>query len=231
MASNRQYLTQAELAEFADITISNAGEADDQISQAEELIDQFVGFQNKAVKEVVEGKVSAVSGNTFTLETRHQNVYQQDYFVYCWVEIIGGTGIGQRKQITASTYAGVITHSAFSPALSTDSIYRIWQLGKFPRHKDSFYYSTETPTRYYKHVPEAVKRATAAQVHFMIEMGKAYFATLSSQLSEEEIGDYRYAKFENSSSGLNNLIAPKAKLLLRGIINHKGQMIVDDKLF
>ena len=67
----------------------------------------------------------------------------------------------------------------------------------------------------------------------MIEMGKAFFATQASLLNSERIGDYSYSKGERgqSGAGLNSLIAPKAKILLRGIVNHKGKMIVDDKMF
>ncbi len=44
IASRRGYVTQAELATLADITITDATEADDRISQAEELIDAYVGY-------------------------------------------------------------------------------------------------------------------------------------------------------------------------------------------
>ena len=115
MASRRQYVSQAELAEYADITITNTTEADDRISQAEELIDTYVGFQRKAVCDTIEGRVASATSTTITLEaSRHQDTYQKNYFLYCEVEIIGGTGAGQRRTITGSTYEGVITTSSWT---------------------------------------------------------------------------------------------------------------------
>jgi hypothetical protein len=222
MASKRNYLSQSELAEFADITITDTTEADDRITQAEELLDSFVGFQNKAVSETFEGMATGGSTTTLTLETRHQNIYQQDYFIYCMVEIIGGTGIGQRSRITASTLAGVITFDTLTTAPDSTSIYRIWQLGKFPRPQDEYYDSIHTPSRYYRSIPEAVKRATAAQVEYMIQMGDAYFSTDKAEMESESIGDYSYDK----DGSLSSMIAPKAKMLLRGIKNIKGEILV-----
>lgn len=226
MASKRQYLTQAELAEYADITITDATEADDQISQAEELIDGYVGFQKKAVSEVIEGRFASGSGSGGTLEAaRHQNTYQKDYLKYCQLEIVGGTGAGQRKIITGSTYEGVITvDSAWDTAPDSTSYYRISQLGKFPRCQDSYFDGNVAPQIYVKSIPEAVRRAVAAQVQYMITMGSDFFSGEGSTLQSETIGDYSYSRTANSSAG-GNLISPKAKQYLKGIVNRKGVFI------
>jgi len=224
MSSKRNYLSQAELEEFADITITDSTEADDQISQAEEIIDTFVGFQRKAVLEVVQGRATAGSNTTLTLQSEQQNAYQQDYFIYCMVEIIGGTGAGQRSRITGSTLAGVLTFESMTTALDSTSVYKIWQLGKFPRKEDEYYDSVNSPYRFYKSIPEAVKRATASQVEYIIQMGSNYFSTNKAEMQSEDIGDYSYTKSDTAS--LNSLIAPKAKMFLRGIKNIKGEMIV-----
>jgi hypothetical protein len=42
----------------------------------------------------------------------------------------------------------------------------------------------------------------------------------------ERIGDYSYSKSDGSGRGVDQLIAPKAKELLRGIRNRKGAIIV-----
>lgn len=229
MSSRRQYLTQAELAEFADITIVDSDEADDQISQAEEIIDAYVGAQQKFLHCEVNGPVASATSTSFMLYVQQQNMYDVDYFKGCQVEIIGGTGAGQTRTISGSTRAGVCTIStSWTTTPDSTSFYKITQLGKFPRHKDvTFFSEVGTPT-YYKSIPEAVKRATAAQVQFMIEMGDKYFSTDQSEKTSERIGDYAYTiggPGTSTGAGPDKLIAPKAKKLLIGIKNRLGQIL------
>jgi hypothetical protein len=147
---------------------------------------------------------------------------QKDYLKGCEVEIIGGTGAGQRTIITGQTYAGVLSFAAISTAPDSTSIYRIHQLGKFPRRKDQFYDGNDATPTYYRQIPEAVKRATAAQVQFMIEVGSSYFAGDASTYKSEAIGNYSYTKGTPATGSVADLIAPKAKAYLRGIMNRKG---------
>lgn len=228
MASRRQYLTQTELSQYADITITNAAEADDQITQAEEMVDAFVGFQDRAVGEEYKGRVSSASANTFGLELQRQaNTFQGNYFIYCEVEIFAGTGTGQRRTITGSTYAGIVTISSnWDTNPDTTSYYRIYQLGKFPRCQDEYFDGLVVPQIYTRSIPEAVRRAVAAQVEYMINMGPGFFASDSTMKQMERIGDYMYNKGTGLLSGSTELIAPKAKQLLKGIINRKGVMTV-----
>lgn len=224
--SRRGYLSQSELSQFADVTITDASEADDQISQAEEMIDSFVGAQKKAVPEIVTGLCSSAGGSdTLYLETDQQNVFQNDYFKGCEVEIIGGTGEGQRRRISASDYVtGKITVADnWTTAPDTTSFFKIYQLGKFPRFNDVFFDSEHTPNTYYKSIPEAVKRAVAAQVAFIIQMGDAFFHSDKIDKQSESIGDYSYSKGQGST-GPYKMIAPRAKLALRGIINRVGEI-------
>lgn len=225
-SSKRGYLTIDELEEFADITVTDEVEAYDRISQAEELIDDFVGFQKKANIEIIEGKVSeSTATDRFTLEAAYISAYQYtDYFKGMHVEIVGGTGIGQQRKIISSSSVGVlIVEAVFSPQPDTTSIYRIYQIGKFPRRKDVFVNTRETPTVYYPGIPEDVKRAVAAQVQYMINMGDRYFASDGEEVSER-IGDYAVTRKEGGG-GIRSLIAPKARHLLRGIMNRTGILI------
>ena len=220
MASRRGYVTTTEVDEL----IGSGASTDLQISEAEEIIDAYVGFQQKGMNEVIEGRAAAVGGSTLTLQSDQQNQYDIDYLKMCAIEILGGTGAGQRRIITGQTKEGVVTvDSAWSTALSTDSFYRIWQLGKFPRDCDVVFYSAVAPSTYYKQIVEQVKRAVAAQVEFMVEMGDNYFQTNASEKQSESIGDYSYS-LSDGAAGLGKLIAPKAKLLLRGIRNITGQI-------
>lgn len=227
MASRRGYLSQTELAQYADITIVDPTEADDQISQAEEIIDGFVGAQDKFVGYELRGLVSAGGSATFTMEQIHQNNMQLDYLRGCWVEIVGGTGEGQKRKITGQTYEGVITlETAFSPAVDTTSYYQIWQLGKFPRHCDVNFDGIHTPQRYYKTIPEKVRRAVAAQVEYVVNQGAIFFASDKIDMQSENLGDYSYSKGKSGTgSTLGRVIAPKAKILLRGIWNRTGSIL------
>lgn len=221
----RGYLSQSELAQFADITIEDTAEADDQIGQAEELIDSYVGFHRKFFTYDLKGKMTNISGTNFTLELEDQSTYYDGQLVGCQVEIIGGTGVGQRRKISANTYAGVCTvQDAWTTTPDTTSIYHIYQLGKFPRPQDVYFENQNTPYTYYKQIPEAVKRAVAAQVEYFIEMGPTYFSTNKSEITEEEIGDYRY-KADSTKVGNMSLIAPKAKILLHGYVNRTGSWV------
>lgn len=221
--SRRRYLSQDELEQFADIAVTDSTEADDRISQAEELIDAYVGYQVKFYDDVTTGKAVTGSTTQMTLQTSQQNSRQANYYEGMELEIIGGTGKGQRTTITASTYAGVVTFETLTNTAGAGSIYRIYQLGKFPRPKDVWYDSESGDNTYYKQIPEAVKRAVAAQVEFEIQMGTSYFTSDKSNITSETIGDYSYTR--DSGANLDRLIAPKAQQLLRGIRNIKGAII------
>jgi hypothetical protein len=222
MASRRGYVTTTEVDLLSGLTAST----DQQISEAEELIDAYVGAQPKFQNSVYQGKATGGSSTTITLASSHQNSAQNDFFKGMEVEIIGGAGIGQRTIITNSTYAGVVTFASLSTPPDSTSIYKIYQLGKFPRQRDVFYDGENTPNTYYKSIPEAVKRAVAAQVEFRIKMGDSYFQSDKVNMESEKIGDYSYSKGQGSAGGaIKNMIAPKAKILLKGILNRKGIII------
>lgn len=223
--SRRGYLSQSELEQLANITITDTTEADDRISQAEEMIDAYVGAQDKHMTYATKGLAAAGASLSLTLEASQQNTFDIDFFKLCEVEIIGGTGAGQRRKCTGSTKAGVLTvDSAWTTTPDSTSFYRIYQVGKFPRGCDVESNTSGANTTYYKAVPEAIKRAVAAQIEFMIEMGDAYFAGDKPDMQSESIGDYSYTKGQGVG-GIGTLIAPKAKILLKGIYNRTGQII------
>lgn len=227
MSSKRGYVSQAELAEYANITITDTTEADDQISIAEELLDQYVGYQKKAVCHEYVGLAQSGTTTTFVLAQDQLTSFDTDFLKYCMVEIIDGTGEGQRRRITANVKnTGVVTTEAFTVALDNTSFYKIWQLGKFPRVNDAYYYSLAEPQKWRKSIPEMVKRATAAQVEFIRAMGVEYFKTQQASLQSEQIGDYSYQKGANAPSGFESLIAPKAMTYLRGITNRTGEITI-----
>lgn len=224
--SRRGYLSQDELEQYSNITVTDAGEADDVISQAEEMVDAFVGPQDSFLNETIEGLAAAGSTNTITLESEQQNTYDKDYFKGCEIDLVGGTGEGQRAKITGSTRAGVLTiDSNWDTQPDATTFYQIHQLGKFPRRQDTTSHTNDSVVTWYKNIPEAIRRAVAAQVEFIINQGDEFFGSDQTDKQSESIGDYSY-NMGNVAAGLSRLIAPKAKLLLRGYINRKGTIEV-----
>lgn len=222
--SRRGYVSKGEIAEYTGALIGTI--TDDLIGKAEELIDIFVGYHKKFMERVINGKASAVGASSLSLQTDQQNIFDVDYFKLCEIEIIGGTGAGQRRKITGSTKEGVLTvDTAWVTSLDTTSYYRIYQLGKFPRHQDVIFDSVNTPSTYYKSIPEAIKRAVCAQYEYMVEMGTSYFAGGSSGVISERIGDYSYTNADGEFLE-SDLIAEKAKTLLSGYIKRTGKIVL-----
>jgi len=223
--SRRGYLSKEELSQFANINVTDSVEADDVISQAEEMIDAWVGFQDKFMEYEVQGRAYAGALGSITLQLDQQGTYDVDFFKWCEIEIIGGENVGERRRVTGSTKEGVLTvDEDWSTAPDTTSFYRIYQLGKFPRICDVVAYSQIQPTTYYKSIPEAVKRSVAAQVAYIIEMGDPFFSGDGSEKLSERIGDYSYTN-RPGAQGSVRLVAPKARLLLRGIKSRVGRIV------
>lgn len=213
--TRRGYLSQTELAQYANIEITDPAEADDQISQAEEIIDAYVRQSDKFLKVRING--TATGGTTTTLiDTQYLTQYD-GYYTGLELEILAGAGVGKRLRITGSNKATktVTLTPALDSAIDTTSVYTIYQLGLFPRYKDVLY----TNDTYYKRIPEAIKRATAAQVEYIIEKGEAYFKG-GAEYKSENIGDYSYTR---DTGSITALLAPKARLLLKGYVNRTGQ--------
>jgi hypothetical protein len=223
--SRRGYLSQDELKQFANITIIDATEADDVISQAEEILDAYIRRAEKFIARPIQG--IATGGTTTSLIDTSGDTslnFDNGYFNGCEIEIVGGTNAGQRKKITGydqATKTFTFT-DAFTIAIDNTSVYVVSQLGLFPRYKDVFHLNSV----YYKRIPEAIKRATAAQVEYIIEKGDSFFKG-GADFKSESIDDYRYDRDEGST-GLAALIAPKARKFLTGYINRIGQLIADN---
>ena len=227
---------------------------DQLIEFAEELIDGYVGAQHKwfqldssfiagvytppdyepetPVVKALRGRITQViDAADYMLETWQQNAYLDGFFKTCNVTIIGGTGYGNEYLISNSLATGQITLTNIdgSPLttapLDTTSVYQIYQLGKFPRDRDVFYNTFQTPTVYYKSIPDPVREATAAQCAYVAQQGLTFFDSDEAFINSKHIGPYSYTRDPNAT-GLGYLIAPKAKMLLRGYMNRKGTMII-----
>lgn len=230
MSSLRKYATIDQVQEFADITSTNDAEFEDRISQSEEMIDAYVGTQQKHVDRIFTGRLTSVSGTTLVDNSSDSPlVFDDNYFSYCVVEIIGGTGSGQRKSVTASSKndKSITVDSAFTTTPDSTSVYKIYQIGKFPRHQD-VYHDPEN-LKYYKSIPDAVMRAVCAQMAFIVDKGDAYFAGDGSEMQSESIGNYSYSRGQgDSAASFVKFVSPRARTLLRGYKVSGGRIIADN---
>lgn len=230
MATKRNYITISELEQYANISVTDEAEAYDVIEQAEEIIDQYVGPQARFLYHPRRGEVTASAPNKiFDTGGGPLNV-RDNYYVGCELEIIGGTGLGEVRTITASNMnEQSITYDGDDIEVGLDTAYLIRQVGKFPRQQDAS--TNRAGTYQYKTVPEAVKRAVAAQVAFMIAMGNGFFASDQTDKQSESIGNYSYSKGGNGTAGsstMTKMVAPIARTLLRGYKRSGGRLIVDN---
>jgi len=211
-------------------TTDVSGSTEAQVALAESLIDDYVGYQPKWLETIRHGKVTGAVGAVIydTNTDSHLDVSDNTYDK-CVIEIIGGAGVGQRRVLNDSdksdksvTFAG----SAFNPALDSTSVFKIYQLAKFPRRQDAYVKDDVI----YKAIPEAVREACIAQVEFIIEMGADYFEGDDSEMDSERIGNYSYSRGGGSGgqSALVKMIAPRARVLLRGIKNRTGRLLAED---
>ena len=207
--SKQNYCTVAEVLDITGVTVT-----DDQISQAEKMIDDYVGPQGQKhlITELIE-KASAAASGSISLASGTGSIYNSGYFVGKSIEIIGGTGMGQRRSITASNGDLLTISPNWETTPDTTSVYHIWQPGKFPRTSDVKNFNGVL----YPGIPEGVKKAVAYQTVWLQNNDDLDEETKQS----ENIGGYSYSR--GSASGRARLISPKARQALRGITNRTGQ--------
>lgn len=212
------------------LTADAGGATEAQVALAEALIDAYVGRQPVFYPGEIVGNVSSsLTSKVIDTNTNSPLYVTSNTFTYCIIEIIGGSGVGQSRFITASdrdersvTFEG----DPFSPALDDTSVYRIYQLGKFPRRQDS-----RTPSgqsTFYKYIPDAIKNATIAQAQFIVEQGDDYFTGDDSEMDSERILSYSYSRGGNAGqSALVKFVSPQARAFLKGYKNSTGMIAVD----
>lgn len=220
MATRRNYI------ETSDVS----GATDAQVALAEELIDVYVGVQDKHFKNEYDGEItSLLSGNKVIDASSLSQLKQQNTNVFsrCVIELVTGDAAGTIRLITASDGSDYsVTYDGDAIAdIAVGDIFRIYQLAKFPRQKDQF----TRNSIYYKTIPRAVKDAVIAQTQFIIEMGDDYFNGNEADAGSESIGNYSYSNSSGNGgqqSAVVKMVAPKARTLLRGIVNRLGRIEV-----
>lgn len=228
--SRRGYVSVAEVNEYAGLSLPAVTDEDDSsyliISKAEEMIDAYVGWQEKFFPLNLRGQVTAQDGQLiYDTSQISQVVFPDGFYIGVEIEIIGGTGNGQRRIIQDSflTNKQLVVLKAWTVEPDETSFFHLYQLGKFPRVKDVFINPVQT--RYYKSIPEMVKRATAAQVAYMQNMGDNFFETDAVDINSQRIGNYSETK---ATGNTTRLLAPKARQFLTEIKNQGGRVVADN---
>jgi hypothetical protein len=219
--TKRGYITKSEVESYCDIAITDDAEAIERMELAEEIIDKYVGFQNAFQRYEITG--TATGGSTTTLVDSSGDTLLggsiDDRYTYCVLHIIGGTNVGEERVITSqdSDTKTVTVQKAFTSAIDSTSVYRIYQLAKFPRSQDAKLIDGV----YYKYIPEQVKKATLAQVEYMIEMGDDFFVS-GIDKTNENIDGYNY----QIPQDVRRAVAPKAREYLKGFTCRVGKLII-----
>lgn len=207
--------------------VSGATEA--QAALAEALLDDYVGFQERFYQHNTRGEVTAVSNSDKTIhDTGSGSQLQQtnNFFAGMVLEIIGGTGKGQVGIIESSDRDDrtITLAAALSTVPDTTSVFRIYQLAKFPRRKDVD--TNRAGDTYYKSIPQAIKEAAIAQCEFVIAQGDDYFTGDDSEMDSESIMSYSYSRGGNAGqAAVVKFMSPKARTLLRGYKNRTGRLV------
>lgn len=224
MASQRNYTTIEEVEKFADIASIDDTEFEERMSQCEELIDAYLGTRDQFLPIELTGVVTSHSSNKIVDMSSSTILGATDgYYAYCYVEIIGGLGLGERRFITDSDESEYsITYSGDTLNVDSTSVFRIFQLGAFPRQKDALLKNN----RWYKVIPEPVRRAVAAQMQFMVQQGDEFFSSGVTDLQSESIGNYSYSRGGSDMAQTPNtkMLAPKTRALLRGYKSSIGTL-------
>jgi len=223
-------ITKRNYVSLADVQTIESAATLEQTASAERAIDDYVGVQQRHIPQTFQGQITAVTGTnkTFADTANTTHLYQRDgYFANCILEIIGGTGVGQAKLITSSNYDNrtVTITDVFTTTPDTTSVFRIYQLGKFPRARDVF--QNSAGTAYYKTIPDAIKEAVKAQVSFIIAQGETFFTGDNADKESETIDNYSYSRGGAQASTVR-LLSPRARTLLRGLKNSLGTLTAEN---
>lgn len=227
MSTKRNYATIEQIQEYANITVTDSDEAWQQIEKAEEMIDAYVGAHTRFHHRTTVGEIGALSADSLTITDAYGGYLDRidNYYKGLLFVVVAGVSTGKTAMVTSSSYANKsLTLDTVIEDLQPGCVFELRQIGKFPRLQDA--HTNRMSTLWYTQIPDAVTRAVAAQLEYMINQGDEFFSTDQADKSSESIGNYSYSKQAGgSSSSMQRMIAPQAKVLLRGYVNRGGRLI------
>lgn len=234
--SRMNYLLTGELAAFIHTMsgVTDTALAARFISDAERIIDAFVGPALRFYPDWT-GTTNAViasGATTWTADifgTRRPNYWAKGGIYIELLEVAGSPGstlVGEQRLAIASQDNQVTLATAFSDAVASGSSFLIHQESRFPRAWDSDPFGTPR-------LPDELKVAVAWQVEYGILFGSEEFGLGDSAVATDADGQvqsrtygsgYSETRIPGEKRGLATWIAPKARAVLRELLNSTGYL-------
>lgn len=233
-SSSYKYVTPAALPGFIH-TMSSVTDADlaaKFISDAEVIVDRYVGsapkfYTNRSLTLSADVASGATSITTTSLGNRRTNYWAVGGVYIRISEHATASLVGQERLIVSSSGTGVTLVSGFDAVLAaatTDLEYL--QKSAFPRVWDQDPWGSPQ-------LPDELDRAVAYQVEYGIQFGSENFGMGDADVATDEDGQvqsrtyasgYSESRVPGEKRGLAAFTAPKARAILRNIINSTGHM-------
>lgn len=233
--SEFRYIDVSELATYI-LTISgitNSGLAAAHVTAAEQVIDAYVGPGWRFYPEVTGNPLVATSGTSLQADVFGDSSREPNYWAHggLYVEVLsnpsGPGAVGEGRLVVASSGDTVTLATAFSATLGTDAEFRTYQRSAFPR-------AWHINAKAAPFLPHELKVATAYQVEYGMQAGGEAFGLSTAQLVTDERGGiqsesygsgYSYSRDSSRVQGLAVYLAPRARVLLRRLINSTGHLV------
>lgn len=228
MATVYQYLTPAEYADL-DLSVSgitNSALAERHISLAERLVDAYCRGWRPFYPRLTGTADSGTTSSTLVAGVFGEE--NPNYWAVggLYVRVIDGPAAGQERLVTAST-GGQVTLASGVSGLAAGAQFTVDQRSVFPRDRD---WDFELPF-----VPEPVKLAVAFQIAYGVRSGSEAFGPWEADVvrgerasvtSETYGSGYSYQRAQGALlTESARLIAPQARMLLRGFVNRTGRLV------
>ena len=199
------------------------------ITDAERVIDAYVGGGPRFYPELTGNPSFTVASGVTTLPSSIFGSRRPNYWAKggVYIEILNSadaSNIGARRLVVASSVESVTLDTGFDTELTAAAQFVFIQDSQFPRLWDSNILGDP-------HMPQVLKLAVAAQVEYGIAYGSEAFGLGDSSIVDDESGNvqsrtygsgYSESRDTRRTEGLARWIAPRARVLLRALLNSTG---------
>lgn len=205
------------------------------ITDAERMIDVYVGPSQPFYSDLTGTLDAALPSGQLTLSGSSFGNRRPNYWAvgghYLTITDVPGAPtsalIGTKRLIIASTSGTVTLATGYSEDVPSGTAYYTHQESRFPRWNDSDPWGSPT-------LPDEVAKATAWQVEFGIAEGSESYGlgedsvvvgsdgAVVSRNYGSGYSESRATQGAGSKAGLAALIAPKARAILRSLMNSTG---------
>lgn len=237
MASRFNYLSASDLASFIHTMsgVTNTALAEQFISDAERIVDAYVGSGPKFYSDltlentaVISAEASAVV-QSITFGNRRPNYWAKGGLYVELLDVPGNpthASIGQKRLAVASTSGQVTLVSGYSVDVPANSTLYMSQESVFPRIWDSDPLGTPR-------LPDQLDVAVAWQVEYGILFGSEAYGLGDADVATDEdatvqsrtyASGYSETRLPGQERGLARFVSPKVRAILRDIINSTGYL-------